>query len=387
MEPDPSQNRRRRRERRSRHSAPGTPKPLSIDLLKKKRHKNAKRQRIASARLDLDDNTAFAGGSDRQNSMARLLAVVVVILAAALILNDIGWGVIGDGLTHFISGVGRGARESISGGRDEQAAAINAQSTLKSEPKSKISGIFQPEGSQEARDKMNLAIQARKVGLTSQAIVLLNEAEKLDPEAVGVSLIKGQVFLARNDFERAKPHLIEALGKPKEQLFAALELGKACYEEGSFAEAVTYFSKARTWKPEEPSTAYQLSKALRMAGRPMEGLFEARQAYEMFPENKLYEVSARLAAIQAGESPAPSNSVDAIPQDSPVRGEAPIRSPFEGVVEAGTAAYQGNFEQSSLLWETISPHMEALPALKELKEDPLFRMDEIPSEKSASPAP
>jgi len=390
MEPDPSQHRRRcRRKRRSHHSRSDSPKPLSIDLLKKKRHKNAKRQRIASARLDLDEGTTFSGGSSRQTMLGRLLAIVVVTLGVVLVLNDIGWGVIRDGLANFITGVGRGAQESISGGRDEQAASLSAQTALQDQLKPKVSGIFQPAGSQEALDKMNLAMQARKVGLISQAIDLLDEAQQADPEVVGVSLMKGYVFLEKDDFDKAKPHFIEALEKPGEKLFAALALGKECYERGTYGEAAKYFAMAREWKPDEASTAHKLSLALRMDGRPMEGLFEARQAHEMFPGNKLYEVSVRLAAIQAGESSPPSDPdpVQAAPQGTLNRGEAPIRSPFELVVEAGEAAYQGNWEQSAQRWETISTYMDVMPVLRELKEDPLFRLEEASSGQSPPPAP
>lgn len=375
MESDSPRRRRRRRKRRS-HQSGSTPKPLSIDLLKKKRHKNARRVRIASARLDLDESTTYESSTDLRKVLSKTLAGVVAIAGIILILNDIGWGVLRDGLTHFVTGVGKGARESISGGRDQQAAALSEMAARQSRVEKSASGIFRPEGDSQALEKMSLAMEARRVGLTTQAITLLDEAREIDPEVVGVSLLKGQVYKEKGDLENAIIQFKEALEKPREQLFAAQELGDIYYAEGDFGKAVEYLSQAQQWKPDEPSTAHELSRALRMAGRPMEGLFAAREAFSLLPEQKVYEISARLAAIQAGEYDPPPPEPAPLPKL--IYGAAPpkekIRSPFELVVEAGIAAAAGRTDEMETLWQEISIHTDTLPPLKELKEDPLFRL-------------
>jgi len=365
------------RRRRRRRSSSEKKESLSIDMLRKQRHRKhrARKVRISSARLDLEESESFLGSRDRKAKYIRLIAVGSTLIGITLILNDIGFEVVGKGIGDFISGVGRGAAESIEGKNKTKTGDLvsNELAGLALEPEDEqapVSGVFRPQGTQPALSKLQLALEANKIGMTEEAFTLLDEAIEIDPDIIGATYLKGIILKENKRYEEAVEVLKQSAEIEGERLFALIELGAIAIHQQDYSGGVQYLTQARKLKNDDPDIRFRLSRALRLNNQRIEGVLEAEAALEMMPGNRQYEINLALAQLSA------NSYVPEEPETPPTRRSANAGheevSPFDLVIEAALAARAGDLTKAEELKRQIRNQIPLLPSLEPLLEDPIF---------------
>ncbi|MEM6883516.1 MAG: hypothetical protein AAF571_00685 [Verrucomicrobiota bacterium] len=368
--------RRRRRRRRRIQGSSDRPKPLSIDMLKKQRHKNAKSKRVASVRLDLDDPGGFNNsGFNRKQLFWKVLAMVLVLSAISAVLYDYGFGKLGTQISDFVTSIGKGVQETANptspNNNDNTLAAMDELAGLRGTDVPadvNTNSVFYPDGNSESVSRIQLAMDTAKVGLVSQSMTLLDEAKELDPEITSLDYIRATIYVEAEEPDQARKYF-ELAKESKETFFLAhLKLANLEFEQENYAASAQNYAVARSLKPQDQEIASSYSDALRMNQQFQEGLFEAQAAHRMNPEIRALEVTAKLAAIQAGAFQPPPELLESI-NSTEINSAA---SPFEMVIAAGWAKSQGDLEKVEQYWDNILTHAESMTSLKSLKEDPLF---------------
>lgn len=370
--------RRSRRRRRRRDRASKGPKPLSIDMLKNKRHKKNKSKRIAAVRLDLEDSGGFSGGMLSQDQLlSKIVALLIVVAALTAIAYDYGFDKITEQVSTF---AGNGATKTINSSSETgsygAASAIEPVANLQGEATpsdTHAQSMFYPDGNAEAISRIQLALDTAKIGLTSEAMKLLDEAKILDPDVTGLDYIRATIYQRAGKTIKAREYYKLAQQHKATRFLAHLEQGKVELQEKNYPEAVDHLRVARQLKPEDPAIASALSRALRLNGQPQEGLFEAQAARQMNPEMRIYEVEATLAEIQAGVYE-PTSEISRLLTLDQIDSTT---SPYLLVIAAAWEKVRGNREKVKELWDAILPHSITMKWLRELQQDPVFVLDPI----------
>jgi len=368
--------RRRRRRRRRKHGSSDTPKPLSIDILRKKRYKNAKSKRVAAVRLDLDDSRGFNNsGFNRKQLFWKILTLILVLMAISAVIYDYGFDKLKTQISDFTSSIGKGTEQTVSEMSTRQqngtTGALSQVAQLQGEVppvETKAPLTFYPDGNSEAISRIQLALNTAKIGLISEAMLLIDEAKAIDPELTGTDYIRGAIYFDAGKHTEARSFLHAAKEYKKTRFLAHLSLGKLELNEKEYQAAAEHFAIARKLKPQDSAIAVLLSTALRMNLQHQEGLFEAQAAHKLSPEQPLFKIAASLAAIQA-DSFEPSQKLLDLINAEDINTSA---SPYDLVIAAGWEQRRGNRDKVKKYWKIVRPHSTTMTSLKKLEKDPLF---------------
>jgi hypothetical protein len=356
-------------------------------MLKEKRHKNAHRKRIAAVRLDLDDPGGFNAGSwNRTQILWKSFAIVLVLAAVIIVLNDVGWDNVTSKISGFVQGVGKGAKDTVSdmsstatanpAAELDEMAAIQDGTTPDSD---QVVYTFYPVGSGEAISRIQLAIETGNVGLITEALEMVDEAKRIDPNVTGIDFIKANILNTAEKYDRARQHYILAQQEDSTRYLATYQLGLLELETEHYATAVPLLRKIRMLKPSDVKTAMRHSYALRMTGQAQEGLFEAQAAARLSPGVRSIETTAALAAIQAGSYTPDTNIQPLLTSDKTDE----TASPFDLIIAAGWEHSRGNTARAEKLRATVRTYTATMPSLGELITDPVFI---VAAEKKSEPS-
>ncbi|MEM1158154.1 MAG: hypothetical protein AAF649_05940 [Verrucomicrobiota bacterium] len=347
-------------------------------MLRSNRHKHAKRKRIASVRLDLEDSSGFTENSlTRRQIIWKVFTVILLCLALTAILYDYGFAKFGKKVSDFVSGIGQGAKrvalENSTADNETTIAALDEISRLRDTAATidtDTHSVFYPEGSKEAISCVKLALETSKVGLLTQAMELLDQAKAIDPEITGLDYIRASAYLDAGNLEKASEFYRLAIQQQETYFLSHLALGRLEYQQQNYPDAITHLTIVRKLKPRDVQIAKLLSNALRFNRQHQEGLFEALAVQRLEPDIKAYQIMASLAAIQARTFELPTEIL-AIINAAEIDTSA---SPFDLVIAAGWEHWQGNTDRVEQYWDVIRPHASRMTSLNELEKDPLFTL-------------
>lgn len=168
----------------------------------------------------------------------------------------------------------------------------------------------------DAKSAVNYARNLKAMGNKQQALVVMQEAHRINPMDREINSEYGRLALEHDQFSAAQK-LLEAADDPANPDWRVISArGTVLAKQGRHGEAVPFFERALIVSPDNPSVMNNLAMAQAMEGRPGKAEELLRRASAAQPnDRRLQQNLALVLGLQGKHTEAQQVSEQALPPD------------------------------------------------------------------------